>query len=312
MSTHPTFFVGNRNPSITQTITNDNGAAHDLTGQTVKFRMRAVGSQTLKVDAAATIVSAAAGTVRYDWAAADVDTPGLYLVWWQVTTTAGSNTQDVTEAIIEFRNHAPTTPAGYVELEELKSTLELTGLEYADADLVTAIAAASRLMDDSCGRRFYLDADATAARVYTPESARLAIIDDLVALTSVKVDRSGDGTFGETWTLGREFVLEPVNAPLDGKPWEEIKVRRQFGTWLPCWDQSLKVTGQFGWSAVPPGVKSATVILATRYLRRMREAPFGVVTMFVDGSSAGVGRIVRTDPDVGAVVDKLSRLRPFV
>jgi hypothetical protein len=45
-------YVANRNPSITDTITVD-GVAQDLTGCTVKFKMRAVGSSTLKVDAAA-------------------------------------------------------------------------------------------------------------------------------------------------------------------------------------------------------------------------------------------------------------------
>jgi hypothetical protein len=120
MSEQLLFWVGNRNPSITETILNDNGTAHNLTGQTVKFKMRAVGSATKKVNAAATVVSAAAGTVRYDWAALDVDTAGQYLVWWEVTTTAGGNTQDMAEAVIEFRAHS--NAAMYVELEQFKST----------------------------------------------------------------------------------------------------------------------------------------------------------------------------------------------
>src|SRR5215471_11076072 len=98
MTQPPTWYVGNLNPSITETIT-QNGVAVDLTGATVRFRMRSVGSQTLKVDQPATIVSAPAGTVRYDWQSADVGTAGDFLAWW-VVTSAGK-TQDVSEALIQ-------------------------------------------------------------------------------------------------------------------------------------------------------------------------------------------------------------------
>jgi hypothetical protein len=310
MSSHPVFFVGNRNPSITETIRNANGTAHDLTGQTVKFKMRAVRSSVLKVNTAATVVSAAAGTVRYDWAALDVDTAGTYLCWWEVTTTAGGFTQDMAEAVIEFRAHALSTPAGYIEVEVLKASLELTGQTYADSDCAMAINAASRAVDATTGRRFYLDTDASQVRYYTPQSTRRLQIDDCAVVTAVALDRAGSGTFSETWTNNVEYVLEPFNAPADYRPYESIVIRYLSGKWFPTYIQrSVQVTGQFGWSVMPENVRAATSILAGKLLKRVREAPFGIVTVGIDQGSAM--RIARTDPDVYSLLTDLNRHAPF-
>src|SRR6266566_2446897 len=76
MPSHILHYTNTRSPSLLDTITSD-GVAVDLTGTTVKLQMRAVGTSTLKIDAAASIVgSPTLGNVRYDWAAADVNTSG--------------------------------------------------------------------------------------------------------------------------------------------------------------------------------------------------------------------------------------------
>jgi hypothetical protein len=63
----------------------------DLSGLSVTFSMVNAATGTVKVNnAAATIVTAASGIVSYDFAAGDVDTPGVY--WGSFTVTQSSET----------------------------------------------------------------------------------------------------------------------------------------------------------------------------------------------------------------------------
>jgi hypothetical protein len=284
--------VGDRSPSITETITVD-GVAFNLSSSTVKLKMRALNSSTLKVDAAATIVSAPAGTVRYDWAAADVDTAGLFLVSWEVTTSG--KTQSVMEAVIEFRARAGLTNA-YVEVEQVKKSLELEGTSFADADIRTAVLAASRAIDQACDRRFWADTDANQVRYFTADTSAVCLIDDAVTLTTVAVDQDGDGTWEETWVANTDFVAEPINGAADGWPYTRLRVHPTRGAGWSPYPRGVKVTGKFGWSSVPAQITEATMILAAKLLRRTREAPFGVVTVGIDAGAAM--RIASMDPDV--------------
>lgn len=78
-----------RLPSIAATLKDATGAAIDLTGATVKFQMNAVVGGANKVNASATVVTAASGTVQYDWAAGDTDTSGEYTGCWEITFSNG-------------------------------------------------------------------------------------------------------------------------------------------------------------------------------------------------------------------------------
>jgi hypothetical protein len=201
----------------------------------------------------------------------------------------------------------------YLTPTQLKATLDMSGTSFADADVTLALGAASRAVDEITGRRFWLDTDATSTRYYTPRSAKLLQIDDLAVLTSVAIDRGGTGTYTETWTQNIDFVLEPFNAAAENpvRPYETVRVRFLSGRWLPPYiERSVQVKGQFGWPAVPDDVTAACGILASKLLRRSREAPFGIVMAGIDAVAAM--RIGRTDPDVYMLLRDYTRHEPFV
>ena len=82
-----TFYIkqNDTGPAMLATLQDANGNAINLTGASVRFHMRSVGGGNPVVDAAATVVTAASGIVRYNWVAADTDTVGTYQAEFEVT-----------------------------------------------------------------------------------------------------------------------------------------------------------------------------------------------------------------------------------
>jgi hypothetical protein len=82
-----TFYIKQNDtaPSIQMTLTDPAGDPVDLTSAaSVNFHMKEAG-QSIKIEGAATIVDANLGTVKYDWAAGDTDTPGTYQCEVEIT-----------------------------------------------------------------------------------------------------------------------------------------------------------------------------------------------------------------------------------
>lgn len=187
----------------------------------------------------------------------------------------------------------------YLTLAELKATLSMSSETYADADLTQSITAASRAIDQYCDRFFYKDTS-DATRKYTPIASDFVYIDDLSA-TPTSVTSQGTAL-----TAGTDYALASANGALDGEPYERlVSLAVNFARFVP---DSLVVVGKFGWPTIPSQVKTATTILATRLLRRAREAAFGVIGVGFEGIAV---RIVAVDPDLRLLLGPLRKSVPF-
>lgn len=286
MSTEPiVHYKDSRQPPLTGVIEVD-GTPVNLTGSTVKLQMREVDkSAPLVIDAAATITNAAAGAVRYDFAAVDIDTVGFFLAWWRVTLASGQF-EDTPEFLFEVRAHAPVDHQ-YLSVEELKDSLSLSGESYADQDIARALEAASAVVDEMCGVSFV---QFTGTRKYTPVSANYIRTGPISAITAVGNDTTA-------WTEGTHYYIDGGDT-----------LRTLFGYSFALGPQLVSVTATFGISPPPAEIREATLIVAAQLIRRAREAPFGVLATALDGPAIRLGRF---DPQVDQLLSPW-RVTPMI
>lgn len=164
---------------------------------------------------------------------------------------------------------------GYVTVDELQAHINPGGEanfaagEYGLMEL--AIEAASRWIDEMTGARFYA---ADEARIYTAPWHDLLYVDDLTAVSSLKVDDDGDGGYETVWAA-TDYVLEPRGAAERGRPYRQIRIARNGRYSFPRIDGGIEVTASFGYGAPPAPVKQACLLVAHRLFRR-KDAIFGV------------------------------------
>lgn len=187
-----------------------------------------------------------------------------------------------------------TELADYVHADEVADGTEL-GL---------AVTAASRAVDRFTRRQFGQTTTAEE-RFYTPywsarRGAWLVLTDDM-AVAPTEVATSSDGT---TFTVVTSPVLLPRNAAAKQRPWTMLQLPDSI-TEIAV--DGVRVTGQFGWTAVPDTVKQATLLQASRVFTR-RDAPFGIAGSPDQGSEMRL--LAKLDPDVQVMLADY-RLRPL-
>jgi hypothetical protein len=197
----------------------------------------------------------------------------------------------------------------YATLPEFKAWVTLTDT-VDDVVLNDCLLSASQWIDGYCDTHFWQDGTvgSPVARTFTActNGCRCIDIDDLVSISTLKTDDSGDGVYETTWSAS-DYQLQPVNRP-NGEPYTNVEAvgtltfpaRTAPGSRA----NRIEITGVWGWAAVPAPVRRACLIEASKELKR-RFSPEGVAGF----GEFGLVRISSkpVDPTVEAMLDDYTR-----
>lgn len=185
----------------------------------------------------------------------------------------------------------------YATAPDLRARLGDAGGAWTALDDVLhddALEQASRLVDGFC-RRFFGQTASATARTFTPVYGDYITVPDLVSVSALETDETGDGTVDTTWATA-DYHLEPNGAASrSGEAWPYTRIRvstlsGSAANHFPLTRNSTRVTGVWGWPAIPAPVKRATILEALRILQQ-DQAPSGV------HGSAEVGAFI-VEPDL--------------
>jgi len=164
----------------------------------------------------------------------------------------------------------------YVTVAELQTELDAVNTSWSAAEsaqLGTLIEAVSRAIDAYCGRHFY---QSSAARYFTAESVSELVIPDLVSIDSngLVTDTDGDRTYETVWAT-TDYDLEPFNASEFDEPYTYIGLTPQGTYSFPTVTKGVKITGVWGWPAIPRAIRAACSLETKRALSHSN-SPSGV------------------------------------
>jgi len=197
---------------------------------------------------------------------------------------------------------------GYASLSEVKAAARIADT-IDDALLEISIEASSREIDGICERVFY--PSGTAVRTYIPTDLFLLETDDIVSVTTIKSDSTGEGGFDLTWD-DADYQLEPLNNLAGGIVTPFTRVRAVGSKLWPIYEPrdinagqaSVQITGVFGFATVPIAIKQATIIMSLRQFKRY-DSPLGAAGF----GDLGVIRVGRFDPDIEALISPWKKVR---
>lgn len=134
----------------------------------------------------------------------------------------------------------------YATLTALKSAsyLNLSSATTHDAYLVILLEMASRLIDKECRRVFYVY---NGTRYYDGAETVLFFPDDILSITTFKLDEDADGTFETSLTETTDYNLHPYNEY--PKMWAQVSdlTTATISNFVPDTKKAVQIVGSFGY-----------------------------------------------------------------
>jgi len=196
---------------------------------------------------------AADGTCKYTLVATDFDDVGQYLGELEGTGTG------VIESLKKFGViviESGSATVGYCTLNEVKDELGIT-VEDNDFTLMGMILQVKGIIDNWCNRDFLA---ATATRYF--DGGNPLFIDDLVSVTTLKLDEDGDATF-ESTLADTDYLLYPLNK----YPKTTIKLSEasNYGGFANGVRKGVEIAGSWGYaSTIPRPIRRLAIMMTIR------------------------------------------------
>jgi hypothetical protein len=189
---------------------------------------------------------------------------------------------------------------GYATLTQVKAAIGIAD-GFDDSLLEMAIESASRQIDSYTERYFYNAG--TAVKIFAPIDNWVCPTEDFITLTKVETSEDGE-TYDTEWTAD-DWQAEPLNGRAGGLVTSYTQIRAVEDYLFPYrnGEATVRITGTWGWSAVPIAITQATVILASRIFKRL-DSPLGIISGELGSMRIGF----RLDPDVQHLIDPYRKI----
>lgn len=149
-----------------------------------------------------------------------------------------------------------------------------TGLRSdGDQDTYEALLVTASRMIERWTERVFNQSAAGVARYFDGNGRAEMYIDDLATLTAVDLDTTGDGSYAVSVDPAA-VLLRPRNAAELGEPYTSVELVPARGAPLSAWPSrpaAVRITGTWGYAAVPGAIRDATILIA-RQLRDLQQS----------------------------------------
>lgn len=203
----------------------------------------------------------------------------------------------------------------YIDTADMRSRLG-TEKRTRDDEIDDEILAAEAQIDDYAGRTFAaytaygtgvsFAADAEA-RLFRPDNPHWTWVDDFVyesGDTTIETRTSSTGSW-TALTVDTDVQLEPINQRRNNKDWPTERLRVISGSFPMATFPTLRITARWGWPGVPPAIKRAALLQASKLFDRS-DSPAG--TLGFDGFGAVVRVMSGLDRDAEKLVAPYRKL----